>query len=117
MMHDLPWWAASQNKDLREKLGYTSRPNTANDYFSFGGLLRVRIMADGNMGGNYYRFFGFFENDPERYFHTFRKWDLDVPWDKLLSGLILKVGDRSWKVTELNEARKGFLFDFEIIQT
>jgi hypothetical protein len=119
-MSELPWWAASQNKWLNEKLGRVFRHEgrkTATDYLSFPDLVRVRIMADGNMGGNFFRFFGFFENDPERYFDIFSKWDIEIPWDTLKTGLVLKVGDRSWQVTELDGVCKGFLFEFELIQT
>jgi hypothetical protein len=119
MFPTFPWWASSQNRSLREKVGsHIIIPGwkKPSNLFSLDGLIRVRVMADGNQAGNYYRFFGFFENDSERYFEIFSSWDLDIPWEKLETGIQISGGGHNWKVSELTEFRKGFVFEFERVK-
>lgn len=105
-MDSTPWWAASQNTPLNQKLGCVFRREgrkTTTNFLSFPNLRHFFLMADANMGGDYWRFFGFFEGDEQRYFDTFRVWDLEVAWNDL--GAVgdertLDIKGRSWRLVK-----------------
>lgn len=110
------WWAASLSKNLSEKLGEGFRQNmwrTAVEYFKFGGLTRVQLLKDSNVGGDYWRFFGFFEGDSERYFDTFRHWNLSVEASSLQDGQSITVGEKQWR-TEIMQDPRGPFFEFTL---
>lgn len=120
-MSNLSWRYAGHpdNTCLIEKVGGKCLRNMkgcAKEYFSLPGLVRTIFIKDANMGGSYFRFFGFFEDDANRYFHTLRNWDLVPRWDDLETGLVFQSGDNLWKVKNISEdINTKFFFEFERI--
>lgn len=106
-----PWWVSSNSKHLREKTREVRYIRKASEYFSLPDLTKVILMKDGNMAGNYFRFFGFFLNDPERYFNTFRDWDIETEWTSLEVEQQLTVNTDTWKVVKIDN--DGYLVEFE----
>jgi hypothetical protein len=114
MNKEPPWWAASQNADLYVKIDDTYTVRTAKDLLELPGLERVTFMKHGNQGGNYFRFFGYFKDDPQRYFTIFDAWDLDVPFFDCKVGQELSIRDTRWKV--ISSEMNGFLLEVQKIE-
>jgi hypothetical protein len=108
-MNSISWWASSQSAGLSEKIGNTFDLCSVKKLLSLEGLERAKCMKDGNQGGEYFRFFGYFENDPERYFTVFGTWDLPVIWSKCKVGQFFTVGSNLWKVVDIS--MNGFLIE------
>lgn len=112
-MKEIPWWASSQNRSLCEKKEESYGMMNASELFSFPDLTKVILIQEGNQGGEYFRFFGFFEKDTERYFKIVSIYDLSVPFFSLKEGQYLTISKRIWKVFTIQ--RNGFCVEFVLL--
>jgi hypothetical protein len=109
-MKEIPWWASSQNASLCEKKDNSLHMHKLSELCSFPDLEKVIVIKEANIGGEYFRYFGFFQKDPERYFTIFGTWDALVSWHLLKEGQYLTLCNRIWKVNSIQ--MHGFLFEF-----
>jgi hypothetical protein len=105
MSREFPWWMALNNELLSAKVGYAPIRNVRclSKLLDLSGLDHVKCMKDCNMGGEYYRFFAYFQGDPLRYFTTFSTWDLPIPYEECKTiklGECFLVGGLEWKVVK-----------------
>lgn len=103
-METEPWWKPTQSKSLTGKIGPSVRirKNRITDFLSIPLLHRALLRMENNTIFDYWQFYGYFEEDEERYYATFRNWDLSVSWSdfkEVGTEHILELEGRSWKFT------------------